>query len=238
MFLGASNSGSPSNPTPTPIKSGASSNVIHTIVPHPTDPQVVTVAMSTGGVYRSTDGGDTWRPANSGIGVPFMPNEEPPEYGQCVHKVAVDAGDPDVLYAQNHGGVYRSDDAGGSWTSIADGLPAEFGFPIVAHPTEPGTIYVFPLTADIERFPPGGRPAVWRSTDRGVSWHETGPGLPDEAWTAVLRDAFTADAGDPAGLYVGTRHGAVWVSNDAGNGWAEVRTGLPDVCCVRAALMG
>lgn len=215
---------------------GFGGQAIHTIVPHPTDPAVVTVAMSTGGVYRSEDGGESWTPHNHGIRTDFLPGD-PPEFGQCVHKVAVDAGDPDRLYAQNHGGVYRSDDAGESWSPIAEGLPSDFGFPIVAHPHRPGTIYVFPLVGGDERFPPQGKPAIWRSDDAGETWRETGPGLPAEAWTVVLRDAFATDAADPVGLYVGTRHGALWVSNDEGGTWAEVRTGLPDVCTVRAAVV-
>ncbi len=216
-------------------EAGFGGQAIHTIVPHPTDPNVVTVAMSTGGVYRSVDRGASWEPRNQGIGTSFLPGEDPPEFGQCVHKVAVDAGDPDRLYAQNHGGVFRSDDGGHSWVSISEGLPADFGFPIVAHPHRPGTVYVYPLTADIERFPPGGKPAVWRSDDAGQTWRETGPGLPAEAWTVVLRDGFSADDADPAGLYIGTRHGSIWVSNDEGGTWAEVRTNLPDVLTVRAA---
>lgn len=215
---------------------GFGGQAIHTVVPHPTDPQVVTVAMSTGGVYRSTDGGASWQPHNRGITTDFLPGEAP-EFGQCVHKVAVDAGDPDRLYAQNHGGVFRSDDAGRSWQRISAGLPADFGFPIVAHPHRPGTIYVYPLVDGAERFAPGGHPAVWRSTDAGETWHETGPGLPDEAWTAVLRDGFSADQADPAGLYIGTRHGAVWASRDEGDSWNEIRTNLPDVLSVRAAVV-
>lgn len=217
-------------------EAGFGGQAIHTIAPHPTDPDIVTVAMSTGGVYRTEDGGRTWVPHNRGIRTDFLPGPEP-EFGQCVHKIAVDAGDPDRLYAQNHGGVFRSDDAGDSWTSISKGLPADFGFPIVAHPHRPGTIYVYPLIADIERFPPEGKPAVWRSRDAGETWEETGPGLPDEAWTVVLRDAFSADHADPTGLYVGTRHGAIWASNDEGGTWAEVRTNLPDVLCVRTAVL-
>ena len=192
--------------------------------------------MSTGGVYRTEDARETWTPYNRGIGAEFIPGETP-EYGQCVHKVAIDAGDPDRMYAQNHGGVFRSDDAGRTWQSIADGLPADFGFPIVAHPHRPGTVFVFPLVADIERFPPSGKPAVWRSDDAGETWQETGPGLPPEAHTAVLRDAFVSDQADPLGLYLGTRHGAIWASNDEGGTWAEIRSNLPDVLCVRAAVI-
>lgn len=215
---------------------GFGGQAIHTIVPHPSDPEVVTVAMSTGGVYRSEDGGASWHPRNRGITTDFLPGD-PPEFGQCVHKVAADAGDPDRLYAQNHGGVFRSDDAGASWVKISAGLPVEFGFPIVAHPHRPGTIYVYPLVADIERFPPQGKPAVWCSEDAGHTWHETGPGLPDEVWSVVLRDAFTSDRAVPVGLYVGSRHGAIWASNDEGGTWTEVRNNLPDVLCLRAAVL-
>ncbi len=45
------------------------------------------VAMSTGGVYNSRDGGQTWNPGNTGIHAYFMPHNEWPEFGQCVHKV-------------------------------------------------------------------------------------------------------------------------------------------------------
>lgn len=79
---------------------GFGGQAIHTIVPHPYDPDVVTVAMSTGGVYRSHDGGGSWQPRNRGITMDFVPGEAP-EFGQCVHKVAVDAGDPDRLYAES-----------------------------------------------------------------------------------------------------------------------------------------
>ncbi|MET1039149.1 MAG: exo-alpha-sialidase [Aeromicrobium sp.] len=215
---------------------GFGGQAIHTIVPHPTDPDVVTVAMSTGGVYRSEDRGASWAPHNRGITTEFLPGDAP-EFGQCVHKVAVDAGDPDRLYAQNHGGVFRSDDAGRSWHPISAGLPADFGFPIVAHPHRPGTIYVYPLLGGDQRFSPGGKPAVWRSTDAGETWEETGPGLPPEAWTVVLRDGFSTDRAEPAGLYIGTRHGAIWTSNDEGGTWREIRTNLPDVLCVRAAVL-
>jgi hypothetical protein len=211
---------------------GGGGGAVHTVLPDPASDRV-TIAMSTGGVYVSEDGGENWEPRNRGIGAGFMP-EPTPEYGQCVHKVAVDASGPDRLYAQNHGGVYRSDDAGGSWSSIAEGLPADFGFPVVSSPQTPGTAWVVPLVADMQRVPPDGRLRVHRTRDSGKTWTELGAGLPDASWTSVLRDAFCSDEGDPTGIYVGTRDGCVYASADEGDTFTLVADHLPDVLTLRA----
>lgn len=224
------------HPHRTEWAAGFGGQAIHTVVPHPTDPQRVTVAMSTGGVYRTADGGDSWAPANKGIKVNFMP-EEYPEFGQCVHKVAGHPDKPDQLFAQNHHGVYRSDDAGDNWNSIADGLPADFGFPIVVHPHDPDTVFVFPLTADMQRIPPGGEARVWRSRDAGETWTPSSSGLPDNFYAAVMRDAMTTDNADPAGLYLGARDGSVFASVDDGDNWIQIASHLPDVLSVRVAVV-
>ena len=52
--------------------------------------------------------------SNAGIVVPSCPTRRTPEFGQCVHKVARDAADPERLYLQHHGGIYRSDDGASS----------------------------------------------------------------------------------------------------------------------------
>ncbi|MFF5172868.1 WD40/YVTN/BNR-like repeat-containing protein [Micromonospora sp. NPDC000089] len=212
---------------------GFGGQAVHTVLPHPTDPRRVTVAMSTGGVYRSADAGASWSPANTGIRAYFLPDEWP-EFGQCVHKIARDAGNPDRLYAQNHHGVYRSDDDGRSWTSIAAGLPSDFGFPIVAHPSRPGTVFAFPLVADGERFPTEHRCRVFRSGDAGDKWEPLTVGLPEGPfYPAVLRDGMCA--GDASDVYFGTRSGEVYASRDDGDSWSLVAAHLPDVLCVRAA---
>ena len=103
------------------------------------------------------------------------------------------------------------------WSSIAGGLPADFGFPIVSSPRTPGTAWVIPLVADMQRVPPDGRLRVHRTRDAGETWTELGGGaLPDGAWTSVLRDAFCVDEGDPTGIYFGTRDGCVYASADEG----------------------
>lgn len=220
---------------------GGGGQAIHTLLPHPADPDSMTVAMSAGGVYRTADGGLTWEPANRGIKAEFMPDDiRYPEFGQCVHKVARSATDHEVLYAQNHGGVYRSGDGGTSWRSIADGLPAEFGFPVVTHPHVDGTLWLFPLESSYRRFPPDRACRVWRSTDAGATWEEQGGspdgGLPGRGFFAgVMRDAMCTDGGDPAGVYLGSRDGSVYASADEGASWVSVAEHLPDVLCVRAA---
>ena len=212
---------------------GAGGGAVHTVLPDPSSPRVL-VAMSTGGVYVSEDGDTGWTPRNQGISAYFLPDPQP-EYGQCVHKVAASAGSLQRLYAQNHHGVYRSDDGGGSWTSIAEGLPSDFGFPIVAAPGTPDTAWVVPLVADAQRVPPGGRLRVHRTRNAGDTWTEVGAGLPEDCWAAVLRDAFCADDADPTGLYVGTRDGCVYASADDGESFTLVADHLPDVLAVRAA---
>jgi hypothetical protein len=217
---------------------GFGGQAFHTILPHPTDPASVTVAISTGGVYQTRDGGASWSPRNQGIRADFLPEgEQYPEFGQCVHKVARHPARPERLYLQNHGGVYRSDDEGGSWEYIGDGLPADFGFPVVVHPHEPDTLFVFPNSSGAGRYPPGGKARVWRSRDAGASWDELGDGLPDDFFVGVMRDAMCADEHDPAGLYLGARNGSVWASLDAGESWSQVVSNLPDVLCVRAAVL-
>lgn len=217
---------------------GFGGQAFHTILPHPTDPQVVLAALSTGGCYRTEDAGATWEPSNTGIKCDFMPGVEPvtyPEFGQCVHKVARDAEDPERLYLQNHGGVFRSDDGGRSWSDIAPGLPAEFGFAVVAHPHRGDTAYVFPIADAGARWPVDGHARVWRTTDAGATWEALGEGqLPDDYYSAVMRDAMCADGHNVPGLYVGGRNGAVFASPDEGTTWTEIVNGLPDVMCVRA----
>jgi hypothetical protein len=216
---------------------GGGGACLHTVLPHPTDPDDVLVAMSAAGVYRTRDGGASWEPANRGIQVANVPEDQRfPAFGQCVHKVAHHRDRPERLFAQNHFGVYRSDDRGDSWTPIESGLPSNFGFTLVVHPHQADTIYNFPIQADAERFPPDGKCRVYRSENAGDSWDALDNGLPqDSYYAAVLRDAMVADAADPAGIYFGTRLGEVFASRDDGDSWKMIASHLPDILSVRVA---
>lgn len=209
---------------------------LHTVLVHPDDPNRLLIAISAAGVYLSDDGGDTWRASNRGIVVDFMPDGEDLEFGQCVHKVSRDAENHERLYLQHHGGIYRSDDGGSTWRPMTGIAGMDFGFPVVAHPTRASMAYLLPLESDEFRCTPDGRCVVWRTADAGATWSALTDGLPQSgAHLTVLRDGFTTDGQDPAGLYFGTRSGEVYGSSDDGESWSLLAQHLPPVMSVRAA---
>jgi hypothetical protein len=212
---------------------------LHTVMPDPCDPKRMIVGISSAGIYRTEDGGESWVRRNNGVrledsGPPHAPHFRP----QCAHKMRYDAKNPKRIYLQNHPGMYRSDDGGDSWIDIHRGLPSEFGFPCVAHPHRGNTVYVLPLESDHFRVPIGGAAKVWRTRDAGESWESLSNGLPQsDAYFSVLRDAFAADNLDPAGLYFGTRGGQLFVSSDEGESWRLIANWLPGVLCVKAQVI-
>ncbi|MFI5008116.1 MAG: WD40/YVTN/BNR-like repeat-containing protein [Solirubrobacterales bacterium] len=217
---------------------GGGGLTLHTIVPHPTDRKRLLVAISTGGVYRTEDGGRSFQASNRGIGSAGLPDKHP-EFGQCVHKVVRNASRPERFFLQNHGGLYRSDDGGQSWQDMANGVPSDFGFAMAAHPHDPDTVYIIPLESDRFRCVPEGKLRVYRTRDAGKSWRPLAKGLPQrQAYETVLRDGLATDTKDPAGVYFGTRSGNVFASRDEGASWKRIVEGLPPVVCVKAAVVG
>ena len=205
---------------------------LHTILIDPADTDRMYVAVSAAGAFRTDDGGASWRPINKGLRSPYLPDEDA-EVGHCVHKLAFHPTRPDVVFMQKHWDVMRTDDAGELWTEVSGNLPSDFGFPISVHAHEPDTVYVVPITSDVEHYPPDGRLRVARSRTGGNDWELLTKGLPQKnCYVDVLRDAMAVDALDPCGVYFGTTGGDVYASADGGDTWAAIVEHLPAVLSV------
>jgi molybdopterin converting factor small subunit/photosystem II stability/assembly factor-like uncharacterized protein len=218
---------------------GAGGLALHSICPWPDDPRRLAVGISSAGVWRTEDGGGSWRFGVEGLVPRYLPEEARADTTMyCVHHMERCPRRPERLYMQFHGGVYRSDDAGASWRDVGtgSGLPADFGFPLVTDPEDPDAAWVIPLVADVDRVTPEGRLRVYLTRDGGAAWHALAAGLPQEdAWLTVLRQAFCHDGRSPLGLYFGATSGELFASADAGATWRTAARRLPPVLSVRAA---
>ncbi len=215
--------------------------MLHSIIVDPRDPNHMYLGTSGGGgVFESVDKGADWIPLNAGCRADFLPDPFP-EVGHDPHCVQLHPLAPDILYQQNHCGIYRMERSPGRWERIGDNMPqdvGDIGFPIVLHPRDPQTAWVFPMDGtDVwPRTSPEGKPAVYGTRDAGQTWQRLDRGLPpSQAWFTVKRQAMTADTQDPVGIYLGTTSGEVWGSVNEGADWTCLASHLPHIYTVEAA---
>ena len=215
--------------------------LLHSIRVDPRDAQHLYLAISIGGVFESTDGGRDWAPLNAGVAADFMPDPEAP-FGHDPHCLILHPLRPDRLYQQNHCGSYRLDRPAQRWVRIGERMPrkiGDIGFPIVAHPHDPDTVWVFPMDGSTvwPRTSIGGKPAVYRSANAGRSWQRLDRGLPRaQAWFTVLRQAMCTDQAPRPGVYFGTTHGEVWAGARAGESWRCLVRHLPEIYSLTCAV--
>jgi len=214
---------------------GAGGLGLHTILLDRSNPSRIFVAISAAGVFRTEDGGKTWKPATKGLKSSYELPDKSFEVGHCVHHIAMHRSRPNVLFMQKHWDVNRSDDSGDNWHEVSGNLPTDFGFPIDVHAHEPNTIYVVPIKSDSEHYPPDAKLRVYRSRSGGDEWEPLTKGLPQkDCYVNVLRDAMAVDSLDSCGVYFGTTGGQVYGSADAGDNWMTIVHDLPPVLSVEA----
>ncbi|MBS1219309.1 MAG: glycosyl hydrolase [Proteobacteria bacterium] len=217
---------------------------LHSVIVDPRDTAHLYIAMSGGGVHESTDGGRSWNTLIRGLDVvegfgfdPLQPTFHDP------HCIRMCPTNPDRLYQQNHCGIYRIDRPSDTWVRIGSSMPkktGDIGFPLVVHPRDDNTAWVFPMdgTSVWPRTSPGGKPAVYGTCNGGRTWQRLDGGLPkSQAWWTVKRQAMTADAHDPVGLYFGTTSGELWMSRNEGRKWQCIARHLPEIYAVDAAVL-
>ena len=226
------------HPTRPSWQPGGGGLCLHSVVPWPGDPERLALGISAAGVWLTDDAGATWRHGNDGLVARYLPEEaRDGTIALCVHCLRRAPQQPERLFMQFHGGVYRSDDAGESWTDIGSGLPSDFGFPLAIDPADPDSAYVIPLAADQDRVTPDGRVRVYETRDAGATWTARGDGLPrQDAYLTILRQAFDrAGEGAALELYFGATSGDLFGSADAGASWFTAARRLPPVYSVRVA---
>lgn len=213
---------------------------LHSVLVDPRDAAHLYIGMSGGGVFESCDTGASWVPLNAGCRADFFPDPYP-EFGQDPHCVRLHPLAPDVLYQQNHCGIYRLERPAERWERIGEKMPrsvGDIGFPMVLHPRDPKTVWVFPMDGSTvwPRVSVEGKAAAYVTRNSGKTWKRLDAGLPQsQAWFTVLRQAMTADARDPVGIYFGTTTGSVWGSSDEGARWKRIAQDLPHIYTVEAA---
>ncbi len=199
---------------------------------HPDNESVWYVAVGSGGVWKTENAGNTWKP--------IFDNESCYSTG-CI---TLDPQNPNVIWlgtGENVGGrhlsfgdgVFKSTDGGASWLNV--GLEqSEHISKIIVHPENSNTVW---LASQGPLWSKGGERGVYKTTDGGHNWKQV---LGNNEWTGATE--LVIDPRNPDVLYAATwdRHRTVaaymgggpgtglWKSTDGGDNWTELKQGIPD----------
>ncbi|HSR41068.1 MAG TPA: hypothetical protein VLL48_02825, partial [Longimicrobiales bacterium] len=197
----------------------------------PTDPDLVWVGTGEpnnrqssswgNGVYRSTDGGRSWR---------WMGLAD----SRHIARIVIDPTDPQVVFVAALGslwgaggerGIFRTRDGGAAWEPVLVVDENTGATDLIMDPSNPRVLYA--ATYQRRRAPwgfNGGGPGsgIYRSTDAGNSWHLLGNGIPAGP---LGRIGLAVHRGNPEILYATIEHeteGGLYRSDDAGASWRRV----------------
>jgi hypothetical protein len=213
---------------------GADLPGFHSICVDPRNSQRVWVAVSTGGIWFTEDGGASWTQRGEGMRAEYAPPESTHDpVVQDVHRLVQCPAAPQRMWVQHHNGIFVSSDEGRTFTEVTGVEPSSFGFAVVVHPQEPDTAWFIPEIKDEKRIPREGKLVVTRTRDGGKSFDILTNGLPQShAYDVVYRHALALDL-DGNGLAFGSTTGGLWVSEDQGESWVCVTHTLPPVYAVQ-----
>lgn len=201
------------------------------IVVDPRDSRHVIVGISVGGVYETTDDGETWAARNKGLSADYLPDPHS-EFGHDPHFILAAPSNPDVLWQQNHCGIFRSTNGAATWQPISDpDTPAYFGFALALDEQDEQTAWVVPAIDAEFRVAPNRSLCVCRTSDSGKTWTALRDGLPQyAAYDIVFRHALTLSGNS---LAFGTTTGNLYYSDNRGDHWQAISHNLPPIYSVR-----
>lgn len=206
---------------------------IHSVVVDPRNSDRVLIGVSCSGVFETTDGGVTWQGRNQGLRADYLPDPSS-EYGHDPHILVAAPTHPDILWQQNHCGIFRSTDGGSSWTDISEPEGnARFGFALSVATDNPNQAWVAPANSDVTRVALQRKLCICRTDDGGRSWTTFRKGLPqDFCFDIVYRHALVSDGDD---VLFGTTTGNLFASGDRGESWSTLANYLPMVYSLHLA---
>lgn len=208
------------------------SHCVHSISVHPSNQNQLVIGISVGGVLVSNDRGKSWDYGNSGMKATFMPNPDDPIV-QDPHIVKRAKSNPEILWQQNHCGIFKSENGGKNWMDLskAKGLKTPFGWGVVIDDKDANTAYTVPALSDESRVPFQKKLIVQKTTNGGKSWSVLTNGLPQKnCYDIVYRHAFS---GAGKTLLFGTTTGHVFFSHNEGKKWSQIKDYLPPIYGVK-----
>lgn len=206
------------------INDGIPGRPVQALVINPVTPQILYAGIHgyglieggrQKGVYKSTDGGDHWQAANSGL------------TNKLISALAITPETVPTLYAGTYDlGLFKSTDGGHSWVIADNGLPELYIQAFIFDPNTPATLYVSTGSG------------LFKSTNAGSSWQPASTGLPGAAYIETLAvDPQVSDTLYAAQLDGGLMAGQMFKSVNGGANWNASNTGLPADCFVRAIIV-
>jgi len=200
---------------------------IHSIEMHPQESNRFFIGISCAGVFETIDNGESWIVRNNGVTADYLPNPKV-EVGQDPHRLLLCKQHPEVMWQQNHCGVWRTENGGESWQNVTDkNKLADFGFALCVDNDNPENAWVIPGVSDEIRVAVNHALVVSETTNAGKTWVENRQGLPQQAcYDIIYRHAF--DKLNEQMIF-GTTTGNLFASNDTGKTWDLVNAFLPMV---------
>lgn len=211
---------------------GTDDSCLHSVLINPKDDNHLICGISVGGVLESKDRGKTWSYITNGLKAYFMPDPND-LVSQDPHLVEMAASSPNVLWQQNHCGIFKSDNYGHHWEDLskAKGLKSAFGWAIAVDERNPEIAYTIPALSDENRVPIQKKLIVQKTTNGGKTWKTLSKGLPQKyCYDIIYRHAFSKR---DRHLIFASSTGNVYFSKNAGDAWKQLPYQLAPVYALK-----